>query len=310
MSCNKNSIKIFINFQFCIYDEFINYVEYIETHETKFHKSRRIVQINKSIQKTNLSSKLSLNQNASKLLTPRARIPTSIPTKQITSKSINFQSNNHQLSAIQSKPKAPQSVILKPNSSQPSFPSLKEKPKINYPKMWKNLLNKRCQFLLQQAENDPFAQFEVGSYIIEGKENFPKSTEVGIMLLQKSIQEGCIDAAIYYSRMLIEGNIISRDLSEASKILKKYSSDSNSTVILLYGMIKKKSKDYQKAHYYIKESAKLGNSEAMFEYGKLLYRGKGCDQDIKEAMKHFELAKKMDVTKPIVLLRMKIPMMR
>mgnify|MGYP001059381382 FL=1 len=99
-------------------------------------------------------------------------------------------------------------------------------------------LDKECKKLVDEAENDADKQFQVGFCLIEGEQNFPFRTEIGIMYLKESIRKDNVDAAVYYSRMLIKAELVPRDLECAEEILNKYSLKESTEIPLLFGLIK------------------------------------------------------------------------
>ena len=91
--------------------------------------------------------------------------------------------------------------------------------------------------------------------------------------------------------MLIKADRIPQDLNKAEEILSNYQNEENSEIDLLNGLIKKKTKDYEKAFKYFEMASKTGNADAQYEFGKLLYKGLGCKENKKEAMKFFKMSK-------------------
>lgn len=166
------------------------------------------------------------------------------------------------------------------------------KNKIFYPQEEYEQLNHECQALIHEAETSLDTQFYIGKCLIDGKGNFPQNTAIGINYLENAISKGSIDAVLYYSKMLIEGEIIPRDTLKAKKYLKKYLKQNNASIFLLYGKIKKMSKKYTSALKYFEKASKGGNAQGMYEFGKMLLKGKGTNKNEKKAKKYFEMAKK------------------
>ena len=125
-------------------------------------------------------------------------------------------------------------------------------------------LNEKCQNLVREAEKSSEKQFLVGKKIFEGDE-FPQNVEIGIRYLKKAISEGSIESSIYYSRLLIEGKVVPRDLDKAKKYLEKYAESKNTNIDVLLGIIQLKEKNYEEALNLFKKASQDGNSEAMFE---------------------------------------------
>ena len=61
--------------------------------------------------------------------------------------------------------------------------------------------------------------------------------------------------------------------------------------MLLYGKILLHENNFKKAHKMIRRSARKKNSEAEYEYGKMLFCGQGCTANEEKAMKYFHLSK-------------------
>lgn len=64
------------------------------------------------------------------------------------------------------------------------------------------------------------------------------------------------------------------------------------TIFLLNGLICKKEEDYINAKKYFSIAANSGNVEAMYEIGKMYYKGVPSQKNEKEALKYFKLSKK------------------
>ncbi|KAK8892813.1 hypothetical protein M9Y10_030061 [Tritrichomonas musculus] len=153
-------------------------------------------------------------------------------------------------------------------------------------------LDQSCQQLIENAEDDADCQFKVGQYLMEGKNGFAQNTQLSVSYLKQSSKNGSLNAAVYYSRVLIKGEVIPQDLVQAKKLLKKHSNSENGDVLLLLGKIRKKEGNLSKAKKYFEKASKVGNAESMYEIGKMLYKGVGCTKNVKEATKLFNMAKK------------------
>ncbi|KAK8895154.1 hypothetical protein M9Y10_023596 [Tritrichomonas musculus] len=160
-----------------------------------------------------------------------------------------------------------------------------------YPETKLKVLSNDCKIIVKRAEDDPDKQYELGRYLINGENNFPKDINLGIKYLQSAINAGNIDAAIFYNEMLIAGKKIDCDLEKAKSNLKKYDSLKNNKIIFLQAMIEKKQGNFAKALKLLKISIKAKNGEAMFEYGKFFFYGNGVKRDEKKANYFFKQAK-------------------
>lgn len=127
---------------------------------------------------------------------------------------------------------------------------------------------------------------------MEGKNGFTQNTQLSVSYLKRASENGCLNAAVYYARILTKGEMIPQDLVQANKLLKKYSKSENGDVILLLGKISKKEGNHTKAKKFFEQSSKVGNAESMYEIGKMHYKGIGCTKNEKEATKFFNMAKK------------------
>ena len=108
----------------------------------------------------------------------------------------------------------------------------------------------------------------------------------GIQLLEQSISNDCLDARIYYCRLLINGKLIPRNIEKAKELLLEKINTNDSNVMLLYGKVLLHEKEFNEAKKMIKRSVVKENIEAMFEYGKLLY-----SKNKEKAMKYFNFSK-------------------
>ena len=163
---------------------------------------------------------------------------------------------------------------------------------IVFPSKQLKQLPEECRKLVEEANEDAEKQFEVGQFLIEGTNNFKMNTELGIRYIEKSAKSGNIESSIYLARLLIENEIIPQDLERAKSVLENYLDSEDSLVFFLYGKIFRKMKDYVNARCYFEKSAKMGNAEVMYEYGKLCNKGLGCEKNEKEGLKFFKMAKK------------------
>lgn len=168
----------------------------------------------------------------------------------------------------------------------------KSKPKMIYPSQEFHNLKISNQKLVEDSIGDPEKEFIIGQNLIEGKDDFPQKTEIGLQYLEHSVKGGSIDGTIYYCRLLIKGDVIPPDIEKASKLIKKLKKSNNGSVLVIQGKIKKKKNEHTKAIKYFQKSSKLGNAEGMYEYGKMLNKGLGCSVNKKEAKRYFEMAKK------------------
>lgn len=186
--------------------------------------------------------------------------------------------------------KTPKKTFLKVVIPQKTFKQPKQK--LTFPELLLKNLNEDNKQLVKQAENDDEKQLSVGINLIEGKNGFSQNTELGIKYLRKSLKNGNIEATKYLSRVFLEGEIVPTDPDKVIKYLTDFLPEKDATVYALYGKACKQKDDFTNAVDYFQKAAKIGNSEAMFEFGICLKNGNGVDKDEEMATKYFEMAKK------------------
>ena len=74
------------------------------------------------------------------------------------------------------------------------------------------------------------------------------------------------------------------------KLLDKYLINDKSNYFLLYGKMNKKEKKYEKARNFFEKSIKEGNSESMYQYGKMYIKGQGIEKNEKEGIKFIKMS--------------------
>ena len=168
---------------------------------------------------------------------------------------------------VQLQPK--QEALCKSQSSEKIKPKQfglfkKSKSKILFPIQEFNNLNETNKKLVEDSAGDINEEFKIGQLLIEWKENFSQNVEVGLLYIEHSAKNGSQDAAIYYSRLLIDGEVIPRDLEKAEKLLNKFKKGNKGTVFLLKGQIKKIQNNHSKAIKNFEKAAKYGNAEGMY----------------------------------------------
>lgn len=177
-----------------------------------------------------------------------------------------------------------------------------------YPSSQFNLLSNECQILVEEAVSDSSKQFKVGQYLIEGTHNFPQNTALGIQYLEQSSNDN-VESAIYYSQILIEGEIIPQDIDKAESILDYHLGSGNPAIVNLYLELDDKRKAASKSSYspsssikgkmptnkreifnFYKNLAEKDNAEAMYQCGLILEAGDGVLKNNNEANRYFKLA--------------------
>lgn len=207
------------------------------------------------------------------------------------------QPSNQNLRLVQSQmfstPQKPRKMKKKVKSS----PSFKKSNRIVFPANDFRNLDEEGKQLVTAAEYNPELQFLVGKNLIEQLEGFPKNTQLGVKYIKNSMECECCDSILYYCQLLIDGQIIPKDVKKAKKDLKKSFKLNDSRLYLLYGKILMKENNPSKAKKYFNKASKGGNAEAQYEYGNLVLRGKGVKHNTKKAANYFELSKMNGINK-------------
>ncbi|KAK8897592.1 hypothetical protein M9Y10_015551 [Tritrichomonas musculus] len=144
--------------------------------------------------------------------------------------------------------------------------------------------------LVDEAGEYPSKQFDIGISLIEGREHFPQNTQIGLKYLKKSIEKDFLESIIYYCEMFIKGKIIPQDFDKAKKIADKKLIKHESEYSMILGKISKKKNKYEESIKYFLKSIEGGNAESMYEYGKMLYKGKGQPVDKEKSLEYFKRA--------------------
>lgn len=152
-------------------------------------------------------------------------------------------------------------------------------------------LDQENQQIVKEAENDDDKQFSIGLNLIEGKNGFTKNTELAVKYLKMAVKNGNIEAAKYFSRVLLDGEILPSNPDKALKYLSSFSDNKDATVYTLCGIAYNMKNDAVKAASYFDKGANAGNAEAMYMLGKCLMDGRGVEKDTDKAKKYFEMAK-------------------
>ena len=189
-----------------------------------------------------------------------------------------------------SKPEA-ESTPAPETTAEPAATPTPEK-KYLCPQDYLDKLDDDRRRLVEEAENDPVKQCIVGQFLVEGIEGFPQETDVGVQYLERAIGTGYTEAVCYYCNLLIRGQFVSLDLDLAKQYLETQLHSHDGTIYLLYGRVMRKFEQFDLAMKYFRKGSNQGNNEAMYEYGKMMYRGEGCEKNLEEANAYFDLAKK------------------
>lgn len=84
-----------------------------------------------------------------------------------------------------------------------------------------NNLSKENQALVLEADNESEKAFELGQLFILGEKGFPQIISLGLKYIEHSVKNECLDAIIYYIRLLIKGKLFPQDLEKAGEYITK-----------------------------------------------------------------------------------------
>ncbi|KAK8835343.1 hypothetical protein M9Y10_017871 [Tritrichomonas musculus] len=146
--------------------------------------------------------------------------------------------------------------------------------KITFPEDVFDLLDADCQQLIRQADSgDSEKQFLLGKMLFEGSNKFPQNDEMGVDYIIEAINGGFVDSAIYYCQLILDKKLQKQpDPDEMEFILSPLLNEENPLLLTLYGRIKKKERNISVAKKYFKKASDAGDAEAMYEYGKILFK--------------------------------------
>ena len=274
-------------------DEFYDYVDYIDNYKSTFDITKGVIHFKDFIQEKGR------NKNVKPILFETF--------SEETTKEISDNKNDNSNDTRSESKKSNQLIDAKTieekmskeahtNETKPlKIEEIEEKKVIeidttkknilNYPLKKFNELSKMNQKLVEEAEKDSEKQFEVGHFLIEGKNDFPKDVTLGLQYINHSINGKCTNAIVYYVQLLIKGKIIPEDLSKAEEYLSKLNATNDKRKYLLLGLMSYKKNKFTEAVKWFQEGSKLGDSKFMYKYGIMLFIGEGTKLNTKEAIK-------------------------
>lgn len=171
-----------------------------------------------------------------------------------------------------------------------------------------NELDSSCQSLILDIEDGKEDSIViVAQGFVEGSNDFPKETDIGIKYFEYAISKKNVEAMENYGKLLFQGEIIPKDEEKAVKILdeaaKKYNSSNAklqlSKIILSHQSFdindKNENVNWPLAKKYSKEAADAGNVEAILHYANLSFKEKKCKfgeihSDIVESFNYYKKA--------------------
>lgn len=149
-----------------------------------------------------------------------------------------------------------------------------------------NELNEKCKQIVRETYSQPNEekQFLIGTYLVEGKNDFPVNVSLGIRYLTLSRENGCLNSVIYYCMMVIKGKKVPQNLEAAWKILSNYTKSNDGRIFCLLGKIMKKRNEFKDAKKYYKIGIKLNDPESMYKYGIMMLEKENSKQKIDDGI--------------------------
>ena len=151
-------------------------------------------------------------------------------------------------------------------------------------------LDELSKKVVDEVGEDPSKQFNIGISLIEGRELFSRNAQIGLKYLKKSIEKDFLESIIYYCEMFIKGKIIPQDLDKARKIADKKLRNHESEYLMILGKISRKKNKYEDSIKYFLKSIEGSNSESMYSYAKMLYKGEGQLLNKEKSLEYFRRA--------------------
>ena len=152
-------------------------------------------------------------------------------------------------------------------------------------------LNEFCQKLVDESDNNPDKQYTVGKYMIEQKKGFEHLINYGIKYLERSNDGGCIDAALYLSKMYQEGVLVTKNIKKAKTYLLNYIDEDDARLCNELARILLNENSISEARVYYEKGAIMFDPESMFNYGLMLINGEGGECNIDEGLRYLNLSK-------------------
>lgn len=146
-------------------------------------------------------------------------------------------------------------------------------------------LNEQNQKLVKSAdEGDPESCYNLGKSLIEGEYGFPIMLNLGENYLLKAVKQDHVEALIYYSQVLQDGDKIPRNEKKAKKHLERAVKKGSSIAHVRLGQLYLDTNETKKGVKELQKGVKQNNSEAMMLLSKLYQEGTGVKQNKDEAL--------------------------
>lgn len=146
-----------------------------------------------------------------------------------------------------------------------------------YPESKFVLLDENSQNLVKLAEGgDSKMMVTVANNFFKGSQGFPNDIEIGMKYLRHAIEMNNIKASEIYASMLIKGDLISKNIEEASQIVEHLIqiNSPNSKKLWFEIELTKSKPDYWKIKNYLGEMISKRNTEALVMYAKFCLMNK------------------------------------
>lgn len=144
--------------------------------------------------------------------------------------------------------------------------------------------------LIIDRDNDPEHLFITGKNYIEGTD-CTKNIKLGIKYLENSISLNCLNAVVYYCKMLTSRKYGKCNYEKAFSYLFKYSESSDPRILDLFGKLYIGKEYYSKAKEYLEKGCSIEDPICLYHYGKMIFKAEGCSRDNQEVIKYLTMAK-------------------
>lgn len=139
---------------------------------------------------------------------------------------------------------------------------------------------------IADAGNDESC-YRLAINLIEGKNGFRVNADAGVQYLERAISNDHIEAINYYGRILTEGIYVDENNEKAIEIYTKGAEKKSAESMIRLALLKEsRNPDDPDIMSLIKESAQLGNAEAMYYYGRQLKK----DNDKTNAALYYKMS--------------------
>lgn len=133
----------------------------------------------------------------------------------------------------------------------------------------------------------PLANIYMGRVVNNPKKAFDLFTE--------AMNNGDIEGKFAIARFYAEGEVVSRDISKASSLLKECAEENHAESQYRLAQYYENKKEMENAIFWYKKSAELGNKSAIREMAQFYEKGEnGLPKDIQKAKEYYEILAKTE----------------